>query len=54
MSEAETIARITWFAGLLLLLIGFLINSQSLMIAAGLAINGGVIAVALVARAREY
>lgn len=43
------LSRITWFAGIIVFLIGAITSQDGMMIAAGLAIAGGTIGIALVA-----
>ncbi len=44
------LSRLTWFAGIIIFLIGTLTAQDGMMIAAGLAIAGGTISMALLAR----
>ncbi|HEY1011705.1 MAG TPA: hypothetical protein VGE07_03310 [Herpetosiphonaceae bacterium] len=48
--ETLNLARMTWFLGFLVFVIGFITNRDSLIIAAGLAIAGGIISMALLTR----
>ena len=43
------LARLTWFAGIIIFLIGALTAQEGMMIAAGLAIAGGTVSMALLA-----
>lgn len=49
-NESRLLARITWFAGIVIFLIGFIIGRDAMMIAAGLALAGGVIGTAIAER----
>lgn len=48
--ETLNLARITWFVGILVFGIGFYLNRDSLIIAAGMAIAGGIVSMALLTR----
>lgn len=50
LQEAAILARVTWFAGVIIFFIGIIIKHDALIQTAGLAIAGGVIGTALVAR----
>ena len=47
------LSRLTWFAGIIIFLIGTLTAQDGMMIAAGLAIASGTISMALLARNDE-
>lgn len=49
LNEAATLARGTWFVGVIMFLIGYLDGQDSLIIAAGLAVASGVIGTAIIA-----
>lgn len=52
-NEAQLLARLTWFIGIMVFVIGFLINRDALVIAAGMAIAGGIVAIGLTNGARS-
>ncbi len=49
-NEVASLARITWYAGVIALLLALIIGNNYLLICAGLAISGGIVSMAIVTR----